>query len=122
MINQMKVEGISCTIPNTNLIKGTVHLFPFYYNLKYSRGTVYEMADGAVVLVSEDNQKLALVRDGVLKVSRGIKWATIYRTLDFIYQFYDRDFEYKNDDDLLARFGDENDVVFKDEIVMLTRI
>lgn len=122
MTNQAKrVNNTTYNIADSLNVKTVDVLRPIFTDHKsfYGKAKVLGMADGAKVLYSND-RKMAVIRDGVLKISSQARIAKhIEHVLEFIYQYYSLVIEYRTLDDLMARFGNDNDIVFGNQIALV---
>lgn len=122
MSNQTKMaNSTTYNIADSLNVKTVDVLRPGFTNHESFHGEakVLGMADGAKVLYSND-RKMAVVRDGVLKISSQARITKhIEHVLEFIYQYYSLIIEYRTLDDLMARFGNDSDIVFENQIALV---
>lgn len=122
MTNQTKMANSTTYVIADSLNVRTVDVLrPIFTDHRsfYGKAKVLGMADGAKVLYSND-RKMAVIRDGVLKISGHARTTKhIEHVLEFIYQYYSLNFEYRDLDDLMARFGNDSDIVFENQIALV---
>ena len=122
MTNQAKMaDSTTYNIAGSLNVKTVDVLRPIFTDYKsfYGQAKILGMADGAKVLYSND-RKMAVIRDGVMKISSQARTAKhIEHVIEFVCQFRDRGFQYRGLGDLMDRFGNDNDIVFENQIALV---